>query len=68
MAASTYKKGDKVTTVHGEKLTILDVQPRIVKKNGVPTGKTLTYVLAESGGSNCWFPETVLKVKRGGDK
>jgi hypothetical protein len=67
MAASKYEKGDKVTTVHGEKLTILDVKTQPIKRKGNPTGKNATYVMAKSGGVNTWFPVSRLG-KKGGNK
>ena len=57
----TVKKGDKVTTIHGEKLTVLDVKMIPIVRNGQPTGKMMTMILAESGGHNTWFP--VVKIK-----
>ena len=49
------KKGDKVTTVFGEELEVLDVKTVPLKKQGVLTGKAEVKFLAESGGHKCWF-------------
>lgn len=57
-----YKKGDKVTTIHGEKLTVLDVRTlEDVTDKAVLVRKGQTLILAESGGHNCWFPESKLE-------
>ena len=61
MEQTTFEKGQKVTTKHGEELTILDVQFLPLKKQGKPTGTMMEYFLAESGGHNTWFPITILK-------
>lgn len=61
MDTPKYKVGDKVTTVHGEMLEILDVRTQQIKKHGKSTGESTTMILAESGGIKCWFPESKLK-------
>jgi hypothetical protein len=61
---TTYTKGQKVTTVHGEELTILNVKNLLVRRHGIPTGETMDYVLVESGGNNTWIPVTNLKTNK----
>lgn len=57
------KKGDKVETVHGEKLEVLEVKEELLKKNGVSTGETMEFFLAESGDNNVWIPASKVKGK-----
>lgn len=57
----TYEVGQKVETIHGEKLEILAVDVILLKKEGKPTGKTQTRILAKSGDADCWFPVAKLK-------
>jgi hypothetical protein len=59
------KKGDRVKTVHGEKLRVLDVKIVLVKRNGKATGKTEKRFLANSGGHKCWFPASESKKIKG---
>ena len=56
------KKGDKVETIYGEKLVVLDVEtlPAITKK-GVVIQPEKIRILAESGGHNTWFPVEKLR-------
>lgn len=58
---SSHKAGDKVETVHGEKLVVLQFDPGTpVTKKGVVLRKGTPRVLAESGGHRCWFPLSKL--------
>ncbi len=54
--------GDKVTTIHGEKLTVLAVeQTEVVTKKGVVIDEPHTWIVAESGGHRTKFPLEFLK-------
>lgn len=56
------KKGDKVTTVHGEELEVLDVKEQAQKtKKGQVIEEAAVWVLAKSGENNCWFSTKSLK-------
>lgn len=59
------KVGDKVTTIHGEKLTVLKLEKIPVKVKGEPTGEMIERFLAESGGTKCWFPTSKIKEPKG---
>ncbi|QDT46194.1 hypothetical protein Pan258_02110 [Symmachiella dynata] len=63
-----FKEGQKVETVHGEKLTVKKVESIMLKKNGQPTGELQTRILAESGGKDCWFPSDLISEIKGGKK
>lgn len=57
-----FKKGDKVETIYGEKLTVLQVDELgAVTKKGVVVKEGQIRILAESGGHPTWFP--VGKIK-----
>ena len=55
--------GQEIETVHGEKLIVLAVKVLPVSRQGVMTGDMMTMVLAESGGTQCWFPMKKIKDK-----
>lgn len=61
MTKTQVQVDDKVTTVHGEELTVLDVKTVPVKRNGQATGETMEMFLAESGGHKTWFPVTRIR-------
>ena len=58
---STPQVGDKVTTIHGEKLTVLEVKTIPVMRDRQLTGKFMIMILAESGGHKTWFPVTRIE-------
>ena len=58
------KEGDKVTTIYGEELTVLETNATPEKKKGVATGKLQNLILAESGGTKCWFSTSKLKSNK----
>ena len=52
MSDRKFKKGDKVETIHGEKVTVLDVKTTDeVTKKGVVIKKKQQWVLVKSGGT-----------------
>ena len=62
MTDRTFKAGDKVETVHGEKLVVLKFQEdHATKKKGVVIKEGVKRILAESGGHMTWFP--IEKIK-----
>jgi len=62
MTQKSFKKGDKIETIHGEKLVVLDVRyADAVTKKGVEIKPAQVHILAESGGHPTWFPVEKLK-------
>ena len=56
------KAGDKVTTIHGEKLTVIAVeQTEVVTKKGIVVAEPHTWIVAESGGHLTKFPIEMIK-------
>lgn len=53
--------GQKIETIHGEKLTVMKTELLLVKKNKKPTGEVQLRVMAESGGIPTWFPIHYIK-------
>lgn len=58
---ASFETGDKVETVHGEKLTVKKVETRPVRRRGEYTGDTQTWILAKSGPTDVWFPASLIK-------
>ena len=59
-----YEPGEKIETVHGEKLVVVRSETVPVKKNGQFTGEEQTRVLAENqAGQLCWFPVSKIKTQ-----
>lgn len=58
------KKGDKVTTIYGEELTVLDVKTLDEKrKKGKVIQEPQTSFLAQSGDHKVWVP--IENIKKG---
>ena len=59
----TYKAGDQVETIHGEKLTVIKIEKTdVIKKKGVVISKPRTWIFAESGGHLTKFPIENIKA------
>lgn len=64
-----FNVGDKIETVHGEKLTVLKVDHVLLKRAGVPTGEVEHRVLVQSGDQKdkkgelipTWLPFSKIK-------
>jgi len=56
--------GEKIETIHGEKVTVMKTEMLLVKKNRKPTGAVQLRIMAKSGGKPTWFPIHYIKAKK----